>query len=68
MLLVEHRASRLLGDDPANWQALAATYDIVGRLDAASAALAAIDFDIDVLTARPGLYGGLAGGGPVIPI
>jgi hypothetical protein len=41
---------------------------IVGRLDAASAALAAIDRDVDVLTASPGLYGGLAGGGPVIAI
>jgi hypothetical protein len=40
----------------------------VGRLDAASAALAAIDLDVDVLTTQPGLYGGLAGGGPVIGI
>jgi hypothetical protein len=67
-LLVNHRASALLGDDGASWQALAATYDIVGRLDAASAALAAIDLDCAVLTAQPGLYGGLAGGGPIIPI
>jgi hypothetical protein len=66
-LLVEHRASTLLADDPTNWRALAATYDIVGRVDAASAALTAIDWDIDVLTSQPGLYGGLAGGGPVIP-
>ena len=67
-LLVEHRASKLLTDDAASWQALAAAYEIVGRLDAASAALAVIDRDIDVLTAQPGLYGGLAGGGPVIAI
>jgi hypothetical protein len=46
-LLVRHRA---------------ATYEIVGRLDAASAALVAIVQDIDVLTAQPGLYAGLSGG------
>jgi hypothetical protein len=63
-LLAQHRACVLLDNVAANWQALAATYEIVGRLDAASAALAAIDLDIDILTAQPGLYGGLAGGGP----
>ncbi|MGC9670942.1 hypothetical protein ACNTMW_30895 [Planosporangium sp. 12N6] len=67
-LLVNHHATTLLAPDPEDWQALAATYDIVGRLDAAAAVLAAIDHDCDVLTAQPGLYGGLAGGGPVIPI
>lgn len=67
-LLVHHRAIVLLAADAESWQALAATYDIVGRLDAASAALAAIDLNVDILTAQPGLYGGLAGGGPVIPI
>jgi hypothetical protein len=67
-LLVQHRASVVLGDDPADWRALAAMYDIVGRVDAASAAFTAIDWDISILTAQPGLYGGLAGGGPVIPL
>jgi hypothetical protein len=42
--------------------------EIVGGLDAASAALAAVDSDVDVLTARPRRYGGMSGGGPVIPI
>jgi hypothetical protein len=67
-LLVHHRASAVLGDDPEDWRALAAMYDIVGRIDAASAAVAAIDLDVSILTGQPGLYGGLAGGGPVIPI
>jgi hypothetical protein len=67
-LLVNHRAGVVLGDEAADWRALAATYDIVGRLDAAAAALAAIDLGCAVLTAQPGLYGGLAEGGPIIPI
>jgi hypothetical protein len=67
-LLAGHPASVVCGEEPANWQALAATYAIVGRLDAASAALAAIDQDVSVLTAEPGLYDGLAAGGPVIAI
>jgi hypothetical protein len=67
-LLVGHRASVLYADDPASWRALAATCGIVGRPDAASAALASIDLDVDVLTAQPGLYAGLAGGGSIIEI
>jgi hypothetical protein len=42
--------------------------DRSGRLDAASAALAAVDLDVALLTAQPGLYGGMADGGPVIPV
>ncbi|MEJ3748243.1 hypothetical protein WEI85_33775 [Actinomycetes bacterium KLBMP 9797] len=67
-LLDNHRASVLLDEEGAGWRALAATYDIVGRIDAASAVLAAIDLDCMVLTGQPGLYGGLADGGPVIPL
>jgi hypothetical protein len=67
-LLVSHAATALMDAEAANWQALAATYDTVGRLDAASAVLAAVDFDCDILTSQPGLYAGLAGGGPIIPI
>ena len=67
-LPVEHRAAVVPGDDPADWQVLAAMYDIVGRLDAASAAVAALDLDVSIPTGQPGLYGGLAGGGPIIAI
>jgi hypothetical protein len=67
-LLVQHQASTVLGNAPEDWRALAAMLDIIGRLDAASAAVAAVDFDVSVLTGQPGLYGGMAGGGPVIGI
>jgi hypothetical protein len=67
-LLVQHRATCVLSADPDDWRALAALYDIVGRLDAASAALAALDCGCKVLTRQAGLYAGLAHGGPVITI
>ena len=67
-LLVEHRFTEVLAEDPAQWQALATLYDIVGRLDAASAALAALDYGVDVLTRQPGLYTVVDGGSMVIPI
>lgn len=67
-LLVDHPATSVLVPARVDWQGLAATLEVTGRLDAASAVLAAIDADCDVLTAQPGLYGGLAGGGPVIVI
>jgi hypothetical protein len=67
-LLVDHHATILLSADVADWRALAATYDIVGRLDAAAAALAAIDYNCAVLTRQTSLYAGLDGGGLIIPI
>lgn len=67
-LLVDHHATVVLSADAADWRALAAAYDLVGRLDTAAAALAAIDHDCAVLTRQTSLYAGLAGGGPVIPI
>jgi hypothetical protein len=66
-LLADHRATRLLAF-AQDWPTLADTVEIVGRLDAAFAMLAAFDSGCDVLTARPGLYGGMEGGGPVIAI
>jgi hypothetical protein len=65
-LLVNHPATVVLAPDPGDWRALAVTYDSVGRLDAASAVLAAIDLGCQVLTGQPGMYAGLEGGGPVI--
>lgn len=58
----------MIAPNPASWQALAAVYEIVGRLDATTAAFAAINLDCHLLTAVPALYGGLPNGGPVIPI
>ena len=66
-LLLEHHATTVI-PVAEDWRALAATIGIVGMQDAASAVLAAIDENGYVLTARPGLYGGLAGGGPIIAV
>ncbi|MEU9742206.1 hypothetical protein AB0E12_23785 [Micromonospora chersina] len=65
-LLVNHPAVEVLTVDPLSWRALAVVYDTVGRLDAASALLAAVDSGGYVLTGQPALYAGLAGGGPII--
>jgi len=65
-LLVNHPAAVVLTVDPSSWRALAVVYDTVGRLDAAAALLAAVDNEGYVLTGQPGLYAGLAGGGPII--
>ncbi|WP_431977588.1 hypothetical protein [Micromonospora haikouensis] len=65
-LLVNHPAAVVLDVNPSNWRALAVVYATVGRLDAAAALLAAVDNNGYVLTGQPGLYAGLAGGGPII--
>jgi hypothetical protein len=66
-LLVNHRATELINSSE-DWSAFGEALNIVGRHDAASALRLAIELDCDVLTAQPRLYGGMAGGGPVIPI
>ncbi|BCL14242.1 hypothetical protein GCM10017556_19810 [Micromonospora sagamiensis] len=58
----------MLAPGPEAWRALAITYETVGRLDAASAVLSAIDLGCDVLTGQSGLYAGLVGSGPIISI
>jgi hypothetical protein len=60
-ILIGHPATALLGDDPGDWRALAATRAIVGRIDLASAALFALDSGVDVLTQDPGWYADLGG-------
>ena len=68
-LLVAHHHTTVLGLDPADWRALTAAHDIVGRYDPASAVLASDDNDgAIILTTEPARYGGLAGGGPVVLI
>jgi hypothetical protein len=66
-LLAGHDAAVVLSD-PDDWQALAATVDLVGRWDAAAAALLALDSSLAVLTATPALYAGLGGGDLTIAI
>ena len=48
--------------------AMAAMAEVTGRVDAASAALAAIDFGANVLTRTPGIYAGIGKPGLVIEI
>jgi len=66
-LLVAHPATEVFAPAPEEWRALAAIVDMVGRMDCASAVLTAIDLDCLIMTNQPGVYGGLAGGGPIIP-
>ena len=66
-MLVEHPATEVIGLEPSLWTMLATISDTIGRVDAASAALIALDYDIDVATRAPGLYAGL-GGGFVLPL
>jgi hypothetical protein len=67
-LLAHHTDRVLLGVRANEWQSLAKTVSIVGRLDAASAAIEARRHRCYVLTAQPGLYRGLANGGDVIEV
>ena len=65
---IHHEATVLLDNLADDWEALTALYDAVGRLDAATAVIAAYDSDSLILTAQPRLYGGLQDGGPIIPL
>jgi hypothetical protein len=67
-LLVAHAAVVIYPGEPDQWRTLAAMYGIVGRLDAAMAALLALDAVVAVLTDEPGLYAGVDTGGLTIPI
>jgi hypothetical protein len=66
-LLTRHPATTVV---PAadEWDELASEYEVVGRLDATVAVHEAIARRVALLTARPGLYGGMPDGGPVIAI
>lgn len=67
-MLVQHPATQVAAEEPDLWKVLATIRTIVGRVDAASAALMALDYDIDVATRTPGVYAGLNGGGFVLPL
>lgn len=67
-LLLRHSACVVLPEQSTDWRALAATDWVVGRIDAASASLAAADYDCYTVTGQPGLYAGLINGGPIIDI
>lgn len=67
-LLTGHPAVLVVAEDPADWQALTAAYDLVGSYEAANAALLALDQNAAVLTRHPGRYAGLDEGGLVVAI
>lgn len=66
-LLVEHPCTVVL---PVleDWRSLRAMRDVVGRTDAATAAVWAYDLEAYLLTATPSWYAGWGGGASVIPI
>ena len=65
-ILLRHEATTLLDVEAADWPVLAALHGTVGRLDAATAVLAAYDAGAQILTSQPDLYAALFDGGPVI--
>jgi hypothetical protein len=66
--LVAHEAVSVMTDDAAEWESLGHLCALVGGFAQASAALAALDFDCWVLTARPELYDAVKGGDLVVAI
>ncbi len=65
-LLVEHPATFLIADDPADWPALAAMRNLVERHDLAAAAWLAMDAQVDVMTSDPRWYASVNGGRDVL--
>jgi hypothetical protein len=66
--MLESKAAVILGIEPADWPALAATRDLLGAFDVACAALAADLHDCHVLTAQPWWYAPFGDDPPVIAI
>ncbi len=66
--LVGHEATVLLDDEADQWEALGQMCALTGGFSAAAVALAAIDFQAWILTARPDLYGQVADGGMIVAI
>ncbi len=67
-MLTNHDACELLTVDVDEWQQWSAMSDVLGRLDAAAALLAASAFDCDVLTSEPDLYRVLGDDPPIITV
>lgn len=57
-LLQDHPATELLAG-PVDWRAVAALMPILKRWDAVIPAMLALDFEVAVLSADPGLYVGI---------
>jgi hypothetical protein len=67
-VLVSHPTTELVADSPDDWRFLRAACDLVGRHEAASAAVLALSAGVGVLTCHPGLYAGLDQGGLAVPV
>jgi predicted nucleic acid-binding protein len=65
-VLVNHPAVVVLDIDPADWRAVADLAEAGGRIDAAVAALIAVDYRATMLTRQPGWYAGMGADFPVI--
>lgn len=65
---VQHPTTRVVADKAELWKVLATIRNSVGRVDAASAALMALDYDVSVATRTPGLYAGFGDSGLVLPL
>ncbi|MDP9797566.1 hypothetical protein J2S43_006078 [Catenuloplanes nepalensis] len=61
--LVARESTVILAPAAEVWRDVAAYTDVVGRMDAASAA---VDLDASLLTTQPELYSDLPDGGPII--
>ena len=55
-VLAKHPSIVVFADEPGDWRALAAALGLVDGLPAASAALAAIDWECRILTRTPESY------------
>ncbi|MEU4689511.1 hypothetical protein [Actinoplanes sp. NPDC023714] len=55
-LLLAHAATYLIADDTDDWEMLAGLRALTGRHDCASAALLAIEMNVDVMTRHPEWY------------
>lgn len=67
-MLIAHEAAALVTVDIEAWRPWAAMTELLGRLDAAAALLAASDFDCDVLTSEPDLYRSLGDDPPIVGV
>jgi hypothetical protein len=65
-MLTTHPACELLTVEVEEWRQWAAMTDVLGRLDAAAALVAASYFDCDVLTCDLGLYRVLGDDPPIV--
>ena len=65
-VLVNHPATVVLDIDPADWRAVADLAGAGGRIDAAVAALLAVDYWATLLTRQSGWYAGMGADFPII--